>query len=144
MLDTGVIGQITNPKETVESRECNEWLEFQLSSGLVVFIPEICDYEIRRELIRAGKKAGIERLDQLKIALQYLPINTQTMMRAAELWADVRKKGRPAADDKSLDADVILAAQALGIRRRGYDPLIATTNVKHLDVLSNAKHWRDI
>ena len=31
------------------------------------------------------------------------------MLRAAELWAQARRRGRPTADPKELDCDVILA-----------------------------------
>jgi hypothetical protein len=51
-------------------------------------IPEIADYEVRRELLRARREVGIRRLDQLKEALTYLPITTAVMLRAAQLWAE--------------------------------------------------------
>lgn len=61
------------------------------------------------------------------------------MLKAAELWAEVRKRGMPTADSKALDCDVILAAQALAV-----DGLVATENVGHLSRLARAKSWRDI
>jgi hypothetical protein len=39
-------------------------------------LPEITDYEVRRELLRVGKVASIRRLDQLKAAITYVPDNT--------------------------------------------------------------------
>ncbi len=48
-------------------------------------MPEICDYETRRELLLAGKLNGIARLDALEGALEYLPLTTAAMI-AAELW----------------------------------------------------------
>jgi len=33
-------------------------------------LPEIADYEVRRELIRAKKNKGIKRLDELKKVLR--------------------------------------------------------------------------
>ena len=62
--------------------------------GHVVVIPEIADYELRRELIRASKKEGLERLDSLVDPLVYVPLTTQTMRRAAQLWARARNEGR--------------------------------------------------
>ena len=61
------------------------------------------------------------------------------MTKAAELWAESRRLGRPTADPKELDGDVILAAQALAA-----DAVVATENVGHLSRFVLAKHWTAI
>jgi predicted nucleic acid-binding protein len=58
------------------------------------------------------------------------------MRRAAELWADVRRRGQPTADPRSLDADVILSAQAEGV-----GGIVATENVSHLSRFVDAREW---
>lgn len=135
---------ITNPRASEETNRCNLWLEGLLTGGITVAIPEIADYEVRRELLRANKTEGVRRLDAFKAALDYLPITTPVMLRAAELWAEARKQGRPTADDKALDGDVILAAQALLAAAEGDDVMIATTNVAHLALFVNAQVWERI
>ena len=110
-----------------------------LESGVEVIIPEIADYELRRELIRAGLAESIQRLDQLKNVLDYRPIDTTTMLRAAEFWADARKRHKPTADPKELDGDAILAAQA-----QLAGATVATDNVGHLSLFVETRHWRDI
>jgi len=76
-------------------------------------VPEIADYEVRRELLRARKTRGLERLDLIRKTLGYLPLTTNMMLKAAELWTQARNQGTPTADRKALDCDVISAAQAL-------------------------------
>lgn len=105
-------------------------------------MPEISDYEVRRELIRARKQKGIQRLDALAALLEYLPLSTESMREAALLWAQARQQGMPTAADKALDGDVILAAQAVTLRAR--EVMIATTNVGHLSRLTPAGLWQDI
>ena len=105
-------------------------------------VPEIADYEVRRELIRAGRTKGIERLDALISEVEYLAITTATMRRAATFWAEARQQGRPTAADPALDGDVILAAQAATLGRAG--TIVATTNVRHLTRFVPAKLWTDI
>lgn len=144
ILDAGPLGMVTNPRAAGEARECNEWLEGVLASQATVLVPEIADYEIRRELLRAGKTAGLKRLNEIGEAVGYLPLTTKMMRRAAEFWAEARTQGKPTADDKALDADVILAAQAADLAAQGIDVVIATTNVGHLALFANAKEWRDI
>ena len=112
--------------------------------GVQVHVPEIADYEVRRELLRANKRQGLKRLDNLKIAIGYVPLNTAMMLKAAELWAQVRRQGRPTADDKALDGDVILAAQAAILGDSGSNVDIATTNVGHLGQITTALDWRNI
>jgi len=143
MLDTGPLGMVTNPKtSSAICQECKLWLDDLPLKGYEVMLPEIADYELRRELLRVGKVAGIRRLDQLKAAITYRPITTEVMLKAAELWAEARQRGRPTADPKALDGDVILAAQATLVVEEGNEVIVATTNVGHLSQFVNAREWR--
>lgn len=139
LLDAGPLGMISNPNATGINRDCYEWMEALFVNGFDIRVPEIADYEVRRELLRAKKSEGIARLDLLKSTIGYLPITTSIMLEAAELWAQARRTGMPTADPKALDCDVILAAQALQA-----DGIVATDNVGHLSRFVAAKRWRDI
>lgn len=113
LLDAGPLGMVTNPKATGITLNCQLWLKSLLQRGEKVAIPEIADYEVRRELLRAGLLRSLHRLDNLKQTLDYIPIQTDTMLLAAQLWAEARRNGKPTADAKALDGDVILSAQAI-------------------------------
>jgi hypothetical protein len=144
LLDAGPLGVITNPKSSPENEACKDWLAALVSRGVEVVIPEIADYEVRRELLRAGKDKGLGRLDALKGMLAYAPITTPVMLKAAEFWAGARRLGRQSADDASLDADMILAAQADALNRGDNQALLASTNVRHLALFAPARVWRDV
>jgi predicted nucleic acid-binding protein len=144
LLDAAPLSLISNPKESGLALQCNQWLQALLLSNYRVLVPEIADYEVRRELLRAGKAKGIQRLNSVKAALGYIPITTEIMLQAAQLWAIARNKGQPTADDKALDADVILAATALVLGNQGDKAIIATSNVKHLARFTSAQNWLDI
>jgi predicted nucleic acid-binding protein len=142
VLDAGPLGLVTNPKQSPQSLACAHWLQVLVASGARVVLPEISDYEVRRELIRAEKRNGIERLDALAGLLHYVPLSTAAMRRAAILWAEARQQGQPTAGDKALDGDVILAGQAITLQEP--DVLIATTNVGHLSRFAPAELWQNI
>lgn len=55
LLDSGPLGLITNPRASQETRECNQWLESLVLKEVQVKIPEIADYEVRHELLRAPR-----------------------------------------------------------------------------------------
>ncbi|WP_371121365.1 nucleic acid-binding protein [Microcoleus sp.] len=142
-LDSGPLGMVTNPKtSSTEVQECKVRLNSLMRRGEIIILPEIADYEVRRELIRAGKSAGIQRLDELKLQLTYRPLTTEVMLLAAQLWADARMRGRPTAEANALDGDVILAAQAILEANKGHEVIIATTNVGHLSQFVDAREWR--
>jgi predicted nucleic acid-binding protein len=105
-------------------------------------LPEIADYEIRRELLRANKTKGIERLDALGRLLEYLPLTSAAMRQAARFWADARQQGQPTAGDKTIDGDMILAGQAATAGAGNL--VIATTNVGHLARFASADLWQNI
>jgi predicted nucleic acid-binding protein len=144
LLDSTPVGLITNPKATPLAIECQQWLQSLLDRDYHVILTEIIDYEIRRELLRVNKIKSIRRLDDLKSALIYLPITTEVMLKAAQMWAQVRQQGKPTADDKALDGNVILAAQAILIGSEEYPVIVATSNPKHLSLFVDARDWQDI
>ena len=141
-LDSGPLGMASNPKNSPLFLECQTWLDSLLQKGEKVVLPEIADYEVRRELLRANKVASIRRLDELKKVLIYRPLTTAVMLKAAQLWAEARRRGRPTADPKALDGDVILASQAILVADEGHEVVIATTNVGHLSQFVDAREWR--
>lgn len=136
VLDTGPLGMATNPKW---NKAALEWFKTMLESDCEVMIPEIADYELRRNLILEGMEPSIRLLDHLKKLLIYLPIDTQTMLQAANLWAEARRCHRPTAHKHALDGDAILAAQA---RRTG--AVVATDNVGHLNQFVETCEWRSM
>lgn len=144
LLDAGPLGLVTHP-HIEQNREAALWLRGLLSAGVPVLVPEISDYEVRRELLRAGRTRGLSRLDQLAEDLGYLPITTEAMRLAASFWAEARKQGQPTASDESLDADVILAAQAAILNENSDDGVVvATTNPRHLSRFVAASLWQDL
>jgi predicted nucleic acid-binding protein len=144
VLDTGVLGMLVHPAEAGEPWECKTWLKKVVLRGVLVYVPEIADYELRRELLRMKSSESIKRLDELKTRLRYAPIVTEAMLSAAALWAAARSAGRPTADDKALDADAILAAQSTLLAQPGDQMIVATTNVGHLSRFVDARSWREI
>jgi predicted nucleic acid-binding protein len=142
LLDSAPLGLLSAPPSRRDAQACSRWLAVLIAAGVRVIVPEITDYEVRRELLRAGKNASVRRLDALAQATEYLPITTAAMRRAAELWAQARQQGRPTAGDNTIDADMILAARALTLNAPAV--VIATTNIGHLSHFVAAELWRNI
>lgn len=145
-LDSGPLGLLTQRRGVQAAEDCRAWLARRLTSGDRFIVPEIIDYELRRELLRAGKAFSVNRLDAFNGAVsdRYLPLSTSAIRLAAELWADARRRGLPTADPRDLDIDVILAAQALscGLPPGGF--VVATTNPGHLSRFALAELWQNI
>jgi predicted nucleic acid-binding protein len=144
LLDAGPLGLASNPRFSPQTAACNQWIQDRLQQGAQALVSEIADYEVRRELLRANKQRGVARLDTVINSLSLLPINGSVMLRAAELWAQARKLGKPTASDLSLDADVIIAAQAALLIDDGDVVIVATHNVGHLLRFVPAARWQDI
>ncbi len=145
ILDAGPLGIISNPKATPENQMARALLNQWLSRGAAVVVPQIADYEVRRELLRAGKSTGIARLDALRAKLTFWPITPEAIERAAHLWAWARRQGHPATSNAALDADMILIAQAEETAQARDAPIvIATGNVRHLTPFANVRQWQDV
>lgn len=78
-------------------------MEEQIRNGARVLVPEITDYEVQRELLRAGKTKGVASLNALKSQGGYLPLTTEVMLKAAELLAYARSwKGQQPGTPNSI------------------------------------------
>jgi predicted nucleic acid-binding protein len=141
VLDATPLGLLCHPRNPVPVMACRQRVADLLAAGRRLIIPEIADYEVRRELLRLNSRVALSNLDQLAQRLEYLALNTAAMRQAAELWAQVRAAGLPTAADTALDADVILAAQALGLNTA---VVVATSNPGHLGRVVPADLWSNI
>ena len=146
-VDSTPLGMLTLGRQVAEAEECRQWMADCLAARLVVILPEIADYEVRRELTRTNAAARLKRLDGVATDLGAIcqPISTPVLRLAAQLWADLRRTGRPTADPHALDGDVILGAGLLVAEAA--DPaaaVVATSNAAHLGRLVPCDDWRNI
>jgi hypothetical protein len=51
LLDAGPIGLLTNPKRSPANDACTRWLQTLANANVRIIVPEIADYEVRRELL---------------------------------------------------------------------------------------------
>ncbi len=145
-LDAGPLGLITNPKRTPDAIAAADWLLEMEAAGHRFLVPAIADYEVRRELIRAGKSRGLARLDVFNAAApgRFLSITDAALRLGATLWAQARNAGTATANPKELDGDALIAAQALTTQLPLSSFIIATGNVGHLVQFAPADLWTNI
>jgi predicted nucleic acid-binding protein len=144
LLDAGPLGMVANPKGNDEARRCKAWLNELIAARVQVMVPEGADFEVRRGLVLDGSRGGLDRLDKIGNYRRLLPMTSTAWRRAAVLWAEARKGGYATADDKELDCDILLAAQAQIATEDGYDAIVATGNLRHLTRFVDARLWETI
>ncbi len=76
LLDSGPLGLLTAPPRRPHAQACSRWLAGLIAAGMRIIVPEITDYELRRELLRMSHGASIRRHDALAQATEYLPLTT--------------------------------------------------------------------
>ncbi len=133
ILDSGPLGKLAHPNPSDQTQLRLAALKRAYKHVIIV---EIVDYELRRNFLLHGFTQSIAALDQLTLALPYMPLNTQSLRLAASMWADVRRRGRPMAGDRAIDLDVILAAQA-----KLANAAVATSNATHIRQLAVVVDW---
>ena len=142
-IDSCVLG-IACHEQHKEHQALMAWLTAHMADpGSEVFLPSVSDYELRRELRlhvlrgKAGHAKGLGRLDSIGAATKFVTLTDAVLKRAADLWAQARKAGKPTADPKALDADCMIAAQALNV-----GAAVVTDNAKHLSRYCMVINWR--
>lgn len=140
LLDSGPLGLLAYSKPS-NRIALEAWLMNEVAAGAKIWISEVADHEVRRELVRliqSGKIPAnrIDRLDLLQTLFQYLSVTTAMWRRASEFWAKARCQGLPAASSAALDGDVLIASQAAEI-----SATVVTTNAAHIGVWAPVKQW---
>lgn len=131
LLDSGPLGLLAHNR-LANRIALESWLVGEVTAGATVYLSEVADYEVRRELtrlIQAGQLpvTRLDRLNQLPTLFTYLPVSTTMWQRAAAFWADARSQGLPTAGPAALDADVLIAAQAAEVQAT-----VVTSNAAHI------------
>jgi predicted nucleic acid-binding protein len=137
-LDSGPLGQLAHPDPN-RYPALSRWFDSHGAAGTVFLLPEIADFEVRRNLILEQHERSLLRLDNLTNRARYVPLDTDAIRLAARYWAQSRRTGRSVGDPKELNADVILAAQATLAKA-----IIATDNIGHLAQFVEARPWATI
>lgn len=144
-LDSSTVSVLTQrPGKSPGGDGCQKWLIDKLFEGVRFHLPEIVDYEVRMEYLRANRSLNLSRLNALRGTARYLKIDSDAMLRAAELWAQARKTRQQTAPNIALDIDVILAAQVLTMNLSDGTFIVATDNINHLSRFVPAARWQDI
>jgi predicted nucleic acid-binding protein len=145
-LDSSPLSVLSNPKRPPETVRVLAWAVAMQRAGHRLVVPAIADYEVRRELERAGKVKSLSALNAWNAARpdRYLKLSDSALKLASKLWAQARKSGVATADPKELDGDVLIAAQALDTGISTSDFVIATVNVGHLARFAPAAAWQNI
>jgi len=71
LLDSSPMGLLSNPARTADVIAITQWSVSCIAAGHFLYVPEVIDYELRRELLRAGKNKGVARLDSFKATSRY-------------------------------------------------------------------------
>jgi predicted nucleic acid-binding protein len=145
-LDAGVVGLLCSSPLLPRVVDCKAWLYGMASAGATIVIPDITDYEVRRDQILLGKVAKLARLNSLRSMFRGAEVTPAAWLKAAEFWALVRRAGLPTAPLLALDGDAILAAITVTLVGDGDTATIATTNVGHLARFPgiDAREWGQI
>jgi predicted nucleic acid-binding protein len=143
LLDSGPLGLACSRPGTPLVQQCWDWLESLEVKGTEILIPSVCDFEVRRELLRLRATTKIENLNWLRTRFGYANATRVAWDRASEYWAFLRQRGLPTAGKAELDADTILAGIATTVGELEDSVVIATMNLTHFERFPgiDARSW---
>ena len=131
MLDTDVLSEVMRGRNpVVQERSLAYLAEHQcLSFSLIT------RYEILRGLKAKHATRQILAFDELCRASNVLPLTDSIIVRAAEIYANARQRGRT-----TSDADILIAATALT-----YGLVLVTGNVSHFAHVGELRveNWKE-
>ncbi len=104
LLDTNVLTQLLRRTAHVVDR-----YRGALERGEAIYLSAVVYYEVKRGLLHLGATSQLRQLDEgFRSVLRWLTVSDAVWDKAAQLWAECRRQGRPHDDD----GDLLIAAQA--------------------------------
>lgn len=146
LLDSYPLSLVSHPGRGNKQADCKRWAQRLVRQGILIVVPEIVDYELRRKLLQGGKSDAIDKLNGLgDMGLTYSPITTEVTRKAAELWAWARNSNQSTAHAERIDVDAFIGAHAITLAEELQEyVVVATSNVKHIARYTPAQEWNDI
>ncbi len=117
-VDTNIISFMLKKDRKLQAKVYKE-----VSEGQNVVIPPIAYYEIKRRLIGHHATEKMERYEQLCNTTGVDDMDVVTLDKAAQIYADLKKRGR-----LIEDSDILIAASCLA-----HDYTLVTNNTKHFE-----------
>jgi hypothetical protein len=122
-----------------------------LAKGVYVVSSDICDYEVRRNLVLESMRFAqqlqpLTFLDELHEFIEFLPVTSKVLTAASDVWAKSRLQGQAMSNAISIDVDSIICAhwELLKEEAPSRYVVVATTNVRHLSRFTEAFEWESI
>ncbi|MEM8640952.1 MAG: hypothetical protein AAGG51_19375 [Cyanobacteria bacterium P01_G01_bin.54] len=154
VLDSSVLGVLATPNNSSELENetgftevyyCTEWFYKLLAKTYRIIIPDICDYELRCELLRIGSQ-GVEKLNALRAVLDCHAVTFDVLDKAAEIWSESRAMSQPNTVRENIDVDCIVAAYCYILQQNhpGQRIVLATKNIKDFQRTTECAIWQDI
>ncbi|MFQ5853119.1 MAG: PIN domain-containing protein [Candidatus Binatia bacterium] len=100
-----------------------------------VYLSAVAYYEVKRGLLHVGATKQLQQLDaDFKGVLPWAAVTDAAWDRAAHLWAECRRQGKPHDDD----GDLLIAAQAYLLRA-----VVVTRNTRDFtDFQITVENWQ--
>ncbi len=129
LLDTNALTQLLKRTPQVVGR-----YRTALERGEPVYLSAVVYYEVKRGLLHVGATNQLRQLDEnFKDVLPWVTVPDAAWDRAAHLWADCRRQGRPHDDD----GDLLIAAQAIAL-----GAVVVTRNTRDFaDLHVTVENW---
>jgi len=104
LLDTNVLTQLLRRITPVVDR-----YRGALERGEPIYLSAVVYYEVKRGLLHLRATSQLRQLEEdFRGVLLWLTVSDAAWDKAAQLWAECRRQGRPHDDD----GDLLIAAQA--------------------------------
>ena len=130
-LDTNIVSELLRGNVTVTNR-----LRYAINSGMTCGLPAVVYYEIMRGLLSNISVNKMNIFSKFRNELwQELPMTDSTFLRAAQIYAILRKQGNLIEDN-----DIFIGAIAIE-----YDCILVTDNIKHLGRIKglHLENWKE-